>query len=167
MWKALLKSASSLPRVLVQQFYIFIHMAKEKFDEVDTTMTKKADGPSSSTASASVASEPVTTQPAVPETKYEDSTNISPDADVTELSAIEAKKGGHDITVSSLIHLLGIPNKDELKILDKKIDLVLSRLNSLAVKVDAMASDLSSGELSSTLARMEDQLMALRSGKEK
>lgn len=100
----------------------------------------------------------------IKETKYDDSTNISPEMNIAEANAVEAERGGgrRDITVSSLVHLLGIPNKDELKILDKKIDLVLNRLNSLAVKVDAIASDLSSGGLSSALVRIEEQLLTVR-----
>ena len=108
--------------------------------------------------------------PEVKETKYDDNVNISPEgssheANVAhETSALESKKMGAagEITASTLLHLLNIPNKNEFKILEKKIDLVSSRLNSLSAKIDTIVSDISSGSLMSALTRIDEQLLAMQ-----
>ena len=123
------------------------------------------------------------TEPEVPEvreikeTKYDDSVDISPagagmstpevaaeTATTPEAAAHEAKKvgAGGEITASTLVHLLGIPNKSEFKILERKMDLVLNRLNSLSTKIDAVVTDLSSGSMASALARIDEQLLAVQ-----
>ena len=102
--------------------------------------------------------------PGIKETRYDDGVNISPEMSAPEANVPEAKKVavGGEVMVSTLVHLLGIPNKNEFKILDKKIDLVLNRLNSLSAKVDAVAADLSSGGLVSALTRIDEQLLSIQ-----
>ncbi|MDR2338154.1 MAG: hypothetical protein LBE20_05855 [Deltaproteobacteria bacterium] len=67
-----------------------------------------------------------------------------------------------DITVSTLVHLLGVPTKDEFNILDKKIDLVFNKLDSLTSKLNMLASDLSTSSLNSTLERIDEQLLSIK-----
>jgi len=102
--------------------------------------------------------------PEVRETKYDDDISINPEMSTPETStAVESKKtgAGGEITAATLLHLLNIPNKNEFKILEKKIDLILSRLNSLSAKVDTVVSDISSGSMMSALARIDEQLLAV------
>ena len=112
-----------------------------------------------------------TETPEIKDTKYDDSVNISPEMSAPEASAApeavgaaESKKtgAGGEITASTLLHLLNIPNKNEFKILEKKIDLVLNRLNSLSSKIDTVVADISSGGIASALTRIDDQLLAVQ-----
>ena len=101
----------------------------------------------------------------IKETRYDDGVNISPEISAPEAgSAAEAKKtgAGGDITAATLVHLLGIPNKNEFKILEKKMDLVLNRLNSLSTKFDTVVTGMSSDNLLATLTRIDEQLVVIQ-----
>jgi hypothetical protein len=75
---------------------------------------------------------------------------------------ISTEHKASDMSISTFIHLLGVPTKDELNILDKKIDLIVSRLDSVVSKINMLSSDLSTGSLSSTLERIDEQLLSIK-----
>jgi hypothetical protein len=92
------------------------------------------------------------------ENKIEDESVQSLDID----NAIDKKAKTRDTSVSTLVNLLGVPTKDELKILDKKIDLILNKLDSLIAKVGTLSSELSTGSLNSALERIDELLISIK-----
>ena len=74
----------------------------------------------------------------------------------------KASYGSRDLQVSALVHLLGLPTKDELKVLEKKVDLLSNKLTSLAGKVDRMLSELSQTEIIGAVERAELQVADLK-----
>ena len=80
--------------------------------------------------------------------------------------AIEEKKkgsaGSRDLQVSALVHLLGLPTKDELKVLEKKVDLLSNKLTSMAGKLDRVLSEISQAEIIGAIERAELQVADLK-----
>ena len=72
------------------------------------------------------------------------------------------RSGGRDLQVSALVHLLGLPTKDELKVLEKKVDLITNKLTTLGVKVDRLMTEMTQSDLSSALDRIDSQIADLR-----
>ena len=74
----------------------------------------------------------------------------------------KAFAGSRDLQVSALVHLLGLPTKDELKVLEKKVDLLSNKLTSMAGKLDRMLSEISQAEIIGAVERAELQVADLK-----
>lgn len=74
----------------------------------------------------------------------------------------KASVGSRDIQVSALLHLLGLPTKDEFKVLEKKVDLLGNKLSSLSAKLDRMLSEISQAEIIGAVERAETQVADLK-----
>ncbi|MCC6932623.1 MAG: hypothetical protein IT292_05145 [Deltaproteobacteria bacterium] len=70
--------------------------------------------------------------------------------------------GGRDLQVSALVHLMGLPTKDDYKVLEKKVDLLSNKLTSLAVKVDRVLTEISQSEIIGAIERVDLQISDLR-----
>ena len=74
----------------------------------------------------------------------------------------KASVGSRDLQVSALVHLLGLPTKDELKVLEKKVDLLSNKLTSMAGKLDRVLSEISQAEIIGAIERAELQVSDLK-----
>ena len=89
---------------------------------------------------------------------------VSPKDDAAaELENKEDKRrsGGRDLQVSALVHLMGLPTKDDYKVLEKKVDLLSNKLTSLAVKVDRVLTEISQSEIIGAIDRVDMQVADL------
>jgi hypothetical protein len=68
-----------------------------------------------------------------------------------------------ELTVNSLMHLMGLPTNSQVNLLDTKLDLILSKLGLLQSKVDRLQSQFELINSQSQLERVEFQLTEIRS----
>ena len=86
---------------------------------------------------------------------------ISPKDDAA-LDPDRRRSGGRDLQVSALVHLMGLPTKDDYKVLEKKVDLLSNKLSSLAVKVDRLLTEISQTEIIGAIERVDMQVADLQ-----
>ncbi len=74
----------------------------------------------------------------------------------------KAKINEQDVSAATLVRMLGIPTKTEIKILETKLDLLINKINSLTTKFDTANKDFANHDLSSTLERIETCIYSLK-----
>jgi hypothetical protein len=67
-----------------------------------------------------------------------------------------------EVPVSALVHLMGLATAAEVKTLETKLDLLLSRFTAVSLKVERIATQLSTLSTELSLERMELQLTDIR-----
>lgn len=68
-----------------------------------------------------------------------------------------------DLTVTALLHLMGLPTGSQLTVLDSKLDLVMTKLSTLQAKIDRMNSQFELLTTTSGTERLEFQISEIRS----
>lgn len=78
------------------------------------------------------------------------------------VSAVPRASGGREVTVSSLLHLMGVPTNASIELLEKKVDILSSKLAAITVKIDRLVAQVSKSTSESYLDRIDSQLSELR-----
>lgn len=71
--------------------------------------------------------------------------------------------GSRELTIQSLVHLMGLPTGVQVSVLDTKLDLISARLGTIQSKIDRLQSQIDIVLNESQSERMEFQLTEIRS----
>lgn len=67
-----------------------------------------------------------------------------------------------DVPIATIVHLLGIPTQTDINVLDTKLDMLTSKVNALALKVDRLLSQLAGISNEFYVDRIDFQLADIR-----
>lgn len=84
----------------------------------------------------------------------------SPAAAASGLQTESAK--GRDLTVSTLVHLMGLPSHHQIAVLEAKLDAITSKITALSSRVDRFSKHVSSLTNEQYLDRIDFQLADIR-----
>ncbi|MDD2943397.1 MAG: hypothetical protein PHC51_10585 [bacterium] len=111
--------------------------------------------------------QPVTDEPGSAAVVKEESVNAAVGSEsstrpVSPALAAPRASTGRDVTVSSLLHLMGLPTVGSIELLEKKVDILSSKLASITVKIDRLVAQVNKTAGESYLDRIDYQLSELR-----
>lgn len=69
---------------------------------------------------------------------------------------------GRDISLTTLVHLLGLPTATQVDLLETKLDLLSTKVSQILVKLDRLVTDLSTMKNDATVDRIDFQLSDIR-----
>lgn len=78
------------------------------------------------------------------------------------LDGAAKRSASRDIPVATIVRLLGIPTQADFSVLDTKLDMLTSKLNALAIKVDRLLSQLGAISNEFYVDRIDFQLGDIR-----
>lgn len=76
--------------------------------------------------------------------------------------AANPEKARGDVSASTIARMMGVATTLEIKVLEQKVDLLSTKFNSVALKLDKMASALSSAPTGGDLERIDLQIGHLK-----
>ena len=74
----------------------------------------------------------------------------------------ERSDAAGEMSLTSLVHLLGLPTSSQIDLIETKLELVATKLNSLAQKLERSLGESHSSEVEVRLGRIDLQLAELR-----
>lgn len=77
--------------------------------------------------------------------------------------AAVAGRASHEMTVPTMIHLLGLPSAAEIRILENKVDALTNEMKMIALKFDRLVSQLDRKNDDSALERIDYQISDVKS----
>ena len=83
---------------------------------------------------------------------------------VVERAASERRgvSGGRDVTISTLVHLLGVSTANQVSVLEAKVDELTAQMSLVLSKLERMNANLQQSKSEATLDRVDYQLSDLR-----
>lgn len=110
-------------------------------------------------------SEPSAPEPAAapeaPAAKIEAAPEI-PAAPATEDEKPRTSATSREVPVSTIVHLLGVPTQQDIRVLESKIDMLSSKLTAVALKLDRVAGQVATMANEFYLDRIDFQISDIR-----
>jgi hypothetical protein len=73
-----------------------------------------------------------------------------------------AKKTGFEVPASTIVHLLGVATQNDLSVMESKLDMLISRVATLSMKVDRLVNQLTTISNEFYVDRIDFQLSDIR-----
>lgn len=86
----------------------------------------------------------------------------APEAAQTKILSVGDEPGRGEVSAATIGRMLGLASMRELNLLDGKLDLVMSKVNNLTVRLDKVLSVLGNAPTGKDLERIDVQIGALR-----
>lgn len=101
----------------------------------------------------------------VPEDKISQEVNNEvAESQIEQIRTVRSAVGtNRELTISSLVHLMGLPTGTQVGVIDTKLDLIAAKLTTLQSKLDRLQSQLDLVTTNSPMERIEFQLTEVRS----
>lgn len=99
------------------------------------------------------------------ETKESSGSSGVVEFDESSIDDVGKRSGGsatRELTVSTLIHLMGLTTSNELAVLETKVDSIARKVNTLSLKLDRLAKESDERDFGSVLDRIDLQIADLR-----
>ena len=86
----------------------------------------------------------------------------NPNLDASRARNFNSHSSSRELTVNSLIHLMGLPTTVQLNVVDTKLDLLTSKLSTIQSKLERIQSQLDLVTTNSPMERIEFQMTEVR-----
>lgn len=87
----------------------------------------------------------------------------SDDEAVVEATTVKSDSGRGEVSAQTIARMMGLMTLSDLKLLDGKLDLLVSRLGTISVRLDKVSSLLQQAPTANDMERIDVQIGTLRS----